>query len=479
MRRTNVTRTCPAGRGEMGADPRRLDMRRMRCGFAYLMAMVLLIVMVVMAVSFTGLTTMNVLKSDNQRDAVDARLAAESGLEFMLDNIRRMRLPGRLTQETFVDSLCTELSRRLDATGNLAGQSVTKTADAVLVPPISLEGMTFRSCVRWVDANRCRLEVTGAAHGLSRRVTMDLMLVSRRPGVFDYGLASRGQVTVSGNAKIVGVNQPTEASVLSATQSSSEAISVNGSVVISGDLFAAGQNTTVGISGRPEIAGSQDPAVIAQHVHLGVEAPDFPELDAAPLAALATNLVDRTTDLKQSVLKNIRIAAGTNPTFSSDVVINGVIYVEAPNIVRFEGKTTLNGFIVTQDSDQPLSSCQIHFAGHVEARGVEGLPATPEYAAVKQQTGTFMLAPGFGATFAGSFSAINGSIAADQLTFTGTAEGVVKGSVIGMKDLPTEIGGTVEIYVDSKNADPRPAGFVQSTALTPDPSTYAEAAAGG
>ena len=108
------------------------------------------------------------------------------------------------------------------------------------------------------------------------------------------------------------------------------------------------------------------------------------------------------------------------------------------------------------------------------AYGVEVLPDTPEFAAVKQQTGTFVLAPGFGVTFSGNFGAVNGSIAADQLTFTGTAEGVVRGAVLGLADLPATLSGHVEIRVDRAHAAPHPAGFVQSFALVPVASTYLE-----
>jgi len=453
---------------------RRSKLRRARPGFAYLMAMVLLTVLVAMAVSFSAVTNMSLLQSDNHRHGMEARLAAESGLAFMVENMRGIRLSGGLTQDAFLNSLATELGRRFDGTVNLAGQTVAKDANTVAIPAIAVEGMAFRSCVRWVDANHCRLEVTGTARGVSRRVTMDIQLAMKRSAVFDHGLASLGKVVVSGSAKIMGVNSPDEASVLAMTHPGSEAIAISGNSTISGDLYVAAENGTVSVSGAPSVGGTSDPAEIAGHIHLGAEAPTFPEVDVAPIAALATNVVDGGTDLRQPVLNNIRIAAGTNPTFASDVVINGVVYVEAPNIVRFEGRTTLNGLIVGRNTSQPISDCQIRFSGHVEAFGVENLPDTAEFAAVKKQTGTFVLAPGFGVTFTGSFSAINGSIAADQLTFTGSAEGVVKGSVIGLGDLPTSVGGSVEIYVDSKNADPRPAGFLQSVALTPDPSTYAE-----
>jgi len=209
--------------------------------------------------------------------------------------------------------------------------------------------------------------------------------------------------------------------------------------------------------------------------------PDFPSFDTSGLAALATGgVIDASTPINEvgQVFNNVRIAAGTNPVFAKDVSLNGVIYVEAPNIVQFEAKATINGLIATEESGLPLESCQLRFAGRVEASGVDTLPDTPEFTLVKEQTGTFIAAPGFGVTFSGNFSAINGCIAADQLTFTGTAEGTVRGSVIGLKDELTDVGGNVGIYVDRTNADENPAGFVNSLGMVPLPDTYAEVVGG-
>jgi len=321
--------------------------------------------------------------------------------------------------------------------------------------------------------------VTGSANGVSRRVRIDTSVNIKRSGVFDYGFATRGQFSMSGNARIVGVNSPSEASILSATTSHTDAITISGNTVVSGDLSAAGP-TTIGISGSPTIGNTNDPALWGQHCHFGVTAPDFPQYDTVSLAPLATTTIDSTTDFSRiTTLSNVRIKAGTNPNFSSKTVINGIIYVEAPNNVSFSGQVTVNGLIVTAPAEPAqLPNCQISFTGGVEAYGVEALPDTAEYTQVKKQTGTFILAPGFGVSFSGHVTAVNGNIAADQLTFTGTAEGTVKGSVIGLKDLPSSLGGTVDIYVDHKNAVQNPAGFVTTYALTAAPDSYAEVQAG-
>ena len=447
---------------------------RFRPGMSYVLALLVLAVLSTLAVALVAITDSGLRQADNSRSVLNARLAAESGLEFTLHQLKRARLPGDTTEDTFLDNLCIELGRVLDGTPSLQGQIVTRDTQAVYVPDIPVETGAFRSRFRWEGDGRCQLLVTGTSGPVSRRVSLDLVFVSRRAAVFDYGIASRGQVNVSGNASIIGVNYPTEANVLSATESVAEAIQVAGNVTISGDLFVSGEETRVTISGTPSVGGTSDAEEILSRVRR-VALPDFPAIDTEPFEQLAVNVVDAETDIgNKTTFDNIVIRANTDPVFSNQVTLNGVVFIEAPNNVTFVGGVTINGIVVTEESSQPIANCQLHFAGHVEAQGVEVLPDTPEFAAVKEHTGTFVLAPGFGVTFAGTFSAVNGSIAADQLTFTGTAEGTVKGSVIGLKDLPTEVGGNVDIFVDRLSADPEPAGFVNSFALEADPDSYGE-----
>ncbi len=434
-----------------------------------------MVVFAAMSISFTAVTDMNARKSDNYRNAQAARLAAESGLAFMMERLQYIRLPADTTSETFTGNVYAALDQMFNGTANLAGQIVTIDGATVLVPEIEAVDKTFSSSFSWVDANRCRITIRGSTGQIHRRLAVDLVLEPRRAKVLDYGLASRGQISISGSAKILSVGNPSDASILSAS-ASDEAIVLDGSVTIDGDLYTAGADTYVSITGSPSVAGSTDPVVIDEHLHEGVDPPDFPAVDISDIVPLATNLMDADTGTGEPVYNNIRIAAGTNPVFSSAVVLNGVIYVEAPNIVKFSGQTTLNALIITQDSDQPIANCQLEFSGGVQANGVEALPDTSEFIPVKQYTGTFILAPGFAASFSGNFGTIAGMIAADQLTFTGTAEGIVQGTVLGLADVPTTLSGNVEIRVDRQGLgdDWNPAGLLKSFAFVLQPNSYSE-----
>ena len=443
-------------------------------GMAYIVAMVLLAALSTLAVAWAGLTDLEVRKSANCRSVMNGRLAAESGLSFMTSVLGWIRLPGSTTSETFPQRMAEALGAKLEGTPNIGGGQVTYDSSTVFVPSIVVNGETFSCQIASIEDTRCRLTVTGSAGEVTRAVFMDFILEPCRTEIFDYGLPSRGPISISGNARIVGVNDPSEASILSATTTGTDAIQLDGNAEISGDLNIAEDGLSVSISGTPTVAGSSDPSVIAEHTHHGVGQPDFPEVDVEPIAALATYTLQPDDPQTKTVLNNVRIPAGTNPTFGSDIQINGVVYVEAPNVVAFVGKCTLKGILVTQASGEPISACQVSFGGSVEASGVDALPDTPEFAAVKGHTGTFIAAPGFGVSFAGNFSAIGGSIAADQLTFTGTSEGAIGGSVIGLKDLPTTVCGNVDIFVDQQRADQNPAGFVPSLRFSPVPDSYAE-----
>jgi len=448
---------------------------RNRRGLACAIALGILMILGLLAASFASGIGLNLRAGANQRSVLDARLAAESGVAFMLFQFQELRLPGNTTQEELPNVIATSLGSWLNGTGNLAGQVVSVSDGAVIVPPIQIGDGSFTARITVPGEDICRLEVTGTTGGVSRRLGIDMQLRAANSLVFQSGLASKGSVTVQGNAQIVGVDDPSEASILAASLTGG--IAVGGNAVISGELFTSGDPSDVVITGNPTIAGHDDIEGIMENIHTGLKPPLFPEPDTAPLAPLATTVVDADTVINQNglVFDNIRIAAGTDPNFSHDVVLNGIVVIEAPNHVKFDGKVTVNGMIITLGAgENPIADCRIRFAGQVEANGVEALPDEPQFADVKQQTGTFILAPGFDVAFAGQFTTIAGTIAADQLSFSGQAEGTVTGSVVGLADLPTVVDGNVSIRVKQAATDYNPAGFVKCLALTPEAVSYTE-----
>lgn len=447
-----------------------------RKGAAYVLAIVLLVSFMAMASAFAVFTNVNVRVSKNAVDVHRAQLAAESGMAFAIPQIRPLVLPNATDDDTVIVNVAQALSERLAGSENLGGGAVTAEGSVVSVPQIMTDDGSFEIRIVQRADKTLYLEVRGWANGVRRTVAMDLTVVLGHPNsVFNYGLASRGSISITGNGKIRGENELTDATVVSASESE-PAVSLSGNAVVEGDISTVGNSVDIGPN--VTVAGQTGDG-IDQHIHFGVEAPVFPEVDTSIFLPLATgDVVDQNTDTSSSgtVFENIIIRAGSNPTFASDVIINGIIFIESPNVVNFSGKVTLNGLIATEDADDPIENCKISFEGQVEAYGVDVLPDEPQFADIKETTGTFIVAPGFDVSFAGQFTTINGTVAADKLSFSGQAEGTINGSVIGLADYPTTVSGQVDIVVDRSGAgeDPPDAGFLLPKSLEVVQRSYQE-----
>ena len=444
-----------------------------RDGTAYIIALILLAFFTAMASAFAVFSNTSVQTSKNVADIHRAQLAAEGGMAISVRAIRRLSLPSDTDDDTIMLNITQALADRLNGSDNLGGAVVTGDGSTVTIPAIATEDGSFTTRVIKQAGGTISLEVEGVANGVRRTIAIDIVLIDEHPNsVFNYGLASRGSINISGSGEIRGMNAFTEASVISATEGD-VAVSLSGSAVVQGDISVVG-SSTVEIGSNVTVAGQTGDA-INQHVHFGVEAPVFPEVDTTIFAPLATgDIVDSSTDTSQPgmVFNNVLIKAGANRTFASDVTINGIIFIESPNIVVFAGKVTLRGLVATEDGGD-IEECKITFAGQVDAFGVEALPEAG-FEDIKEMTGTFVVAPGFDVNFAGQFTTINGTVAADKLTFSGQSGGTVKGSVIGLADHPTDISGTVDIIIDRSDDDSADAGFSIPKALAVVPRTYLE-----
>ena len=455
-------------------------------GMAFVLALVFLTTFAAVAVVIASASLLELKKSGNASRILKARLAAEGGLALVGHVLGDVRLPWDVTAETLMDEVHAALGARLDGTGALAGQVVSKTGDVVTIPQIDL-GDSSISCTLTPTTDGetpgCWLTVTGSYGSVSRRVAAILVCGPRPSSIFDHAVVSRGPIAISGNAHVFGKSSADEGSVLSASLEP-VAIEAGGHATISGDLYITADDVSqVDLSGGGlSIGGSSDiDEILRHHVHPKTEMPEFSETNTDLFADLPTSVIDANTDLDgTNVYTNVRVKAGTDPQFTSDTVINGVMYVESPNKILFTASTIINGIIVTDGGDsQPLSECQIDFRGHTTAPGVEALPDTAEFADIKKLTGTILLAPGFDVTFRGATNAINGTIAADKLSLCGNMDisGSLTGTILGLSEHPVTLQGNTSIRVDHADTNPIPVGFKHPIGLSLLGSSYVEVTA--
>ncbi len=311
----------------------------------------------------------------------------------------------------------------------------------------------------------------GADPTVLRAAQIEYTTAPLASAIFDYGVAAKGPIQMSGNVKIQGATNPAMGSVLSAT-ASSDPLSISGNGSISGDFSYTNAGATPNF-GTGTIAGysSTNPA-FNQHIHVGVTAPPFPSVDTVVYAQYATNTFSGSTS--NVTLTNAIIPPNTNPSFSGNTVIQGVMYVESPNRVSFSGNCTITGCVVVANNPTGSSNA-ITFSGNVHASSISTLPANSTFPAGERTlTGAFILAPDYAVTFSGNFGTIGGSMIADSFSFSGNAGGTVDGSVVALKDVNMVLSGNSDIIIASTGTTNYPPGVSFGNNFVPLPGTYVE-----
>jgi len=451
--------------------------RRIRKGAAMLVSMIILAALSAWAVSVCCVSNVNLQLAENQRKADAARASAESGLEVMRFWLGRFSVPGTTDPGQVFDLLASSLADGLSSNG-VYNICPTYDGSTISVPAVTLDsqqGRFFTARIRQVDAAAIELEVTGHCGSISKTISVNYNIGERANSVFDYGGATRGTLHLSGNVELEGVNVSVESDVFIESANSNLALSIIGNSHIAGEVKIANPLATVDIQGGQASIGGEKGDDALNHVFIGVDPPEFPTPNPSAFAAYATNVIDASTDTSSdATFENVRIAAGTNPTFNGNVELKGIVFIETPNVVTFAGNAEVTGIVVGDGNVEDNSATnQINFLGTVVSHGVEELQGA-QFAGLQDQTGTFLLAPGFQVSFGGNFHTLNGAVAANGIEFFGNAGGTINGSVINYSDVEMTLSGNSDLYFNRSGVTEVPAGFVPEIVLEYDPSSYCE-----
>ncbi len=442
--------------------------------------MIFVIVLTALAVSMAAISGTSIQIANNQSTANRARAASESGLEVIRFWLSEIVIPGTTAEDQRLEQISSALQNALSLNGvtnitaNYDGTSVT-------IPSTTLDSssqQSFSAGFTQIDGETIQIDVTGVCGPATHTIRANYKFTTRAHTVFDYGVATKGPLSLSGNVEIETVNVAVGAGVYIESNNSNLALSIVGNSQIAEDVSIVNPIANVYLQGaKAGIGGQTGQDAINNHVSFGSTSTEFPAPNPGHFESYATNIVNSTTDTSDVTLDNVRIAAGTNPIFSGQVTLRGVIFIEAPNIVSFQGNTTITGLIIGNgDIDDDSGINQINFSGNVISNPVTQLPDEEEFAAIKTQTGTFLMAPGFSASFSGNFHTLNGAIAANGIQFCGNAGGTVNGSVINYSDTQMELTGNSDLLIYPQGTTNMPAGFTPELTLRYDPSSYSEVA---
>lgn len=443
--------------------------------------MLFLVLFATLAVGFTVATEMSAQIADNERQLALARMAADSGMEYIRYQLGSMVLANGTNSSNLLTNTATALGSEINGTTNMGSNTVQVTGGTDIYIPSQTGWMTldpnlntkFRADISQTGSN---LVVTvhgaGSSASIVRGIQLQYTPSTGTSSVLNYGIAAMGPVDMTGNASIVGLNTTSQGSVLSATAGSTP-LTMTGNVSMSGafsDTNATGAITT---AGNVSIGGSTSSPNFGGNVHKGITMPTFPTVDTSPYAPYATTQV--TTTSGNFTITNGYIPANMNPTFSGNITIYGVLYINAPNKVKFSGNVTIQGAVVVANNPTGTSN-SLTFAGNVSATTMDTLPNTFP-AAERALTGSFLLAPDFAVTMSGNFGTIGGSLVADSFTFNGNAGGTIDGSIIALKDTAPSYGvsmsGNSPFYFGN-SVTSTPAGLIFPGGYAPSEGSYIE-----
>ena len=445
-----------------------------RHGTVSVIALAFLGVFVTLALACATFTESSLNQAQGHARMASARLQAESGLAYTLHLVRNAPAPSG----DVLDSLATHIAGTLNGSPSLGGASVTYDGNTLTIPAISLgdDGESFTCAIVRSGTDGIMLLAAGSDGIVSRGVGVEARLEAGASLAFANGIISNGPIDVGGNAQVTGVNEAWEANIFTNT-SETAAITLGGTAHVHGDAFASNPSAEVSLSGNSHIAGhDRNSDELGEHVHIGVPPVELPEADPTVFEPFATCVMNPSTRTNGNYThSNLRIPAGTNPHFSGNYTLRGVIYIESPNEVRFDGNCTIQGVVVTEDAgDDAWDDNVIEFRGNTTIQDVESLPEEPQFSDLRQMPGTFLLAPGFHADFRGNFGVIGGAIAAEHLTFTGNSGGTIRGSMLNYGTDPLVLWGNSHFQIDQSSSPETPPGFSTSSELVVLPESYVE-----
>jgi hypothetical protein len=443
-------------------------------GVALLVTMIFLVLFACLAVAIAASADVNLTIAHNRIEGQQALALAGTGLQLIQKSLGGMSCSAASDATTMHALIHNHLMMDFAGSAMVATNSIATTANGVTLPTITLTradggtgtvNLNVQASGGATDDTTVTIRAISHFGSASRSATYNMTVQRGRSVLRDYGLASKSVVQMTGNAQILGANDPAEGNVLSATYSATNAIVLTGNIQIAGDAAVVNPAGRISKTGNVHINGNQI---------IGAAEPEWPQVDITDFKQYATNVYSGSGS-GNLTLSNIRIPPNTNPTFSGNLTVRGVVYIQSPNKVTFSGNCTLIGCVV---ADQPaadnLNANQIKFTGNLSTAGVENLPADAQYDGLRDLKGSFLLAPGYSAQFTGNFNTVNGCMVASEFKFTGNAGGTVKGGIVNLRDSSLQLTGNARLVIDREHAEAEPAGIVSTTKLVCVSGSYAE-----
>ena len=209
--------------------------RELRDGAVLIIAVIFVALFSSLGLAILTMSSTNVQVADNHHQANRALESAQSGLEVTRYWLGRVAMPGTVTPADRFTTLTSLVNDEL-ATANI---STTSDYDEDGVTPLTVNlgsttinsqtGQSFAASIEKtanLDVVLVTItggDITGGADSITRTVSINCEFETREHNVFDYGVATKGPLSLLGNVEMSGTNVHTDADVYIESNSQNEA----------------------------------------------------------------------------------------------------------------------------------------------------------------------------------------------------------------------------------------------------------------
>jgi len=446
-----------------------------RRGAALIISMIFVLIFSAIAVGVATMSGTNVQIASNQHKINRALANAESGMQVMRYWLSRVLIAASTPTSQYLSTIISTVQSDLSA-NNIANFVINNDGNYGSIPSVMLDsttGQTFEGRIQISPSNPHILQafVTGTCGEITRTIRVNYNIKPYEHPIFNFGLATKGPLGFPGNPTIDSVNANWEADIYVESTNNPLALSVGGNTNFDGEVNIGNPAGSADFNGDVLIAGDHGQTAIDNHVHIGVAPTDFPVPDADYFRQYVNgDIIDSSTDLSKGMtITNGVIQAGTNPCFEGSVTIQGILFIEQPNLVTFGRNVNLKGIIIADGDVNNPGTNSLNFMGNFDT---DPFPPDPQFDVMRQETGASIIAPGFGAFFGGNFSALDGVMAVSGVHFAGNSNAVVKGTILNYSDTPAVVEGNATLVFDRLHTTKIPAGFDTHRELDYVPSSY-------
>ena len=482
---TVTDRAAAAARAGRPTSRRRRPPRRR--GVTSAMAMIFMVLIAMLAVAFYSMITTSTSVSQNDQKTARALVAAESGIPFMRLRLAKVKIPPTAsTPAQVITEVHTDLRAAMEGTDNLRSNTVGLSNNVITIPAQAGAVITtdpsdksgFSVVITSATPPRTGVVCTVTGHsgsGRTRRtksVSLNFIRNEIPSTILQNAVAAKGTVNIMKGfiGGVTGVSPDSIASVMSA-KTSSPAFTMSGGT-LGGDVGVVDQDYALITGGT--VHGQTNPTTIYQNHVQEVEPPEFPYIDTSGFASYATN----TYVSGMTLLQNVRIPAGTGTTASpltiaGSAAVQGILYIESPNVVHFGGNATIAGFIVFENKGT-TSGNVLRFGGNAT---VSPLPPDAMFNPLRSITGIAIMAPTAAVTMTGSTdSYFKGNVIVGQFNEFGSATiKMDQGSIVTMDPgNSATFNGNTTRFASTGVLNPPSMGIRYSAKFIPKDGTYLE-----